>query len=94
VPPGGREIPITWKLARAAKVSVTVVDQAGRVVRRGLAQPAAREAGDQRATWDGLGQNGQRVEGSFVVQVVATSTLGRSELDAPIVIRKAAAPRG
>ena len=67
---------------------------AGRVVRRGLAQPAAREAGDQRATWDGLGQNGKRLEGRFVVQVVATSALGRSELDAPIVIRKAAAPRG
>ena len=94
VPPGGREIPITWKLSRPAKVSVTVVDQAGRVVRRGLAQPAAREAGDQRATWDGLGQNGERIEGSFVVQVVATSALGRSELDAPIVIRRAAAPRG
>jgi hypothetical protein len=94
VPPGGREIPVTWKLSRSARVSITVVDEAGRVVRRGLGQPAAREAGDQRATWDGLGENGKRLEGRFVVQVVATSTLGRSELDAPIVIRKAAAPRG
>jgi Phosphodiester glycosidase/FlgD Ig-like domain len=94
VPPGGREIPIAWKLARASRVAVTVLDEAGRVVRRGLAQPAVREAGDQRVTWDGLGQDGQRLEGRFVVQVVATSTLGRSELDAPIVVRKAAAPRG
>lgn len=94
VPPGGREIAITWKLSRSARVAVTVVDAAGRVVRRGLAEPAAREAGDQRVTWDGLGQNGQRIEGRFVVQVVATSALGRSDLGAAIVIRKAAAARG
>ena len=74
VPPGGREIPITLKLSRPARVSVTVVDEAGRVVRRGLGQPAAREAGDQRVTWDGLGQNGKRLEGRFVVQVAATSS--------------------
>jgi hypothetical protein len=94
VPPGGREIPVTWKLSRPARVDVTVVDEAGRIVRRGLGQPVAREAGDQRVTWDGLGQNGKRLEGRFVVQVAATSALGRSELDAPIVIRRAAAPRG
>ncbi len=58
----------------------------------GSRRPAAREAGDQRVTWDGLGQDGKRLEGRFVVQVVATSALGRSELDAPIVIRKAAVP--
>jgi hypothetical protein len=67
-----------------------VLDGAGRVVRGGLAVPAAREAGDQRVTWDGLGAGGGRLAGRFTVQVVATSSLGRSELDAPIVLRKAA----
>ena len=94
VPPGGRDISITWRLSRSARVVVTVLDEAGRVVRGGLARPAAREAGDQSVTWDGLGAKGNRLAGRFVVRVVATSTLGRSELDAPIVLRKAPAPRG
>jgi hypothetical protein len=89
VPPTGREIPITWKLVRPARVAVTVLDQAGRVVRSGLGAPAAREAGDQRAMWDGLGANGRRLSGRFTVRVVATSTLGRSELTAPITLRLA-----
>ncbi len=89
VPAQGREIPVTFRLARSASVTVTVLDEAGRVVRRGLAVPAARDAGDQRVTWDGLGANRRRVAGRFTVHVVATSTLGRSELTAPIVIRKA-----
>ncbi|HET7515042.1 MAG TPA: phosphodiester glycosidase family protein [Gaiella sp.] len=90
VPPGGREIPITFRLARAARVSVTVVDAAGRVVRKGLAVPAAREAGEQRVIWDGLGTNARRLAGRFTVQVAATSSLGRSQLHAPITLRKAA----
>jgi hypothetical protein len=89
VPPGGREIAIGWRLSRPARVAVTVLDEAGRVVRRGLAVPAAREAGDQRVTWDGLGTGGKRIAGRFNVRVAATSSLGRSELAAPITIRKA-----
>jgi len=94
VPPQGREIPVSFRLARQARVSVSVLDQTGRAVRRGLAVPAAREAGDVRVVWDGLGTNGRRLAGRFTVQVVATSSLGRSELDAPITLRKAAAPKG
>jgi len=94
VPPQGREIPISFRLSRQARVSVSVLDQTGRAVRRGLAVPAARAAGDQRVVWDGLGTNGRRLAGRFTVQVLATSSLGRSELDAPIVLRLAAAPKG
>ena len=90
VPPTGREIPITWRLARPARVAVAVLDQAGRVVRTGIGAPPAREAGDQRATWDGLGANARRLSGRFTVRVVATSALGRSELTAPITLRLAA----
>ena len=91
VPPGGRDIPIGFRLSREARVTVTVLDEAGRAVRRGLAESASREAGDQRVTWDGLGTNRRRLEGRFTVEVTATSTLGRSVLTAPIVIRKASA---
>jgi hypothetical protein len=89
VPPRGRDIAIAFRLSREARVSVSVLDAAGRTVRRGLAEPAAREAGDQRVVWDGLGSNRRRLEGRFTVEVAATSTLGRSVLTAPIVIRKA-----
>jgi hypothetical protein len=91
VPPAGRAIPITFRLARSARVSLTVVDAAGRVVRSGLAVPAAREAGDQSVIWDGLARNGNVVSGTLTVRVAATSSLGRSELDAPIQVREAKA---
>lgn len=93
VPPWGRAIPIAFRLARAARVTVSVLDAAGRVVRGGLAVPAARDSGDQQVTWDGLGANGRRIAGRFTVRVAATSSLGRSELTAPITIRMAAGPR-
>ena len=68
-----------------------MLDQAGRAVRRGLADSGERDAGDQRVAWNGLGANGRRLEGRFTVEVTATSALGRSVLTAPIVIRKAKA---
>jgi hypothetical protein len=89
VPPEGREIPITFRLARSARVAVTVVDAAGRVVRGGLAVPAARDEGNQAVVWNGLANNGKVVAGRLTVRVVATSTLGRSELDAAIQVRAA-----
>lgn len=94
VPPQGRAIAITFRLSRQARVSVSVLDQTGRVVRSGLAVPAARDAGDQQVVWDGLGTSGRRLAGRFTVRVLATSSLGSSELDAPIVLREAAAPKG
>jgi hypothetical protein len=92
VPPEGREIPITFRLARPARVAVTVVDAAGRVVQSGLAVPAAREEGNQAVVWNGLAKNGKVVAGTLTVRVVATSTLGRSELDAAIQVRAAKRP--
>jgi hypothetical protein len=89
VPVGGREIAVTFRLARPARLAVTVLDAAGRVVRRGLAAGGTHEAGEKRVTWDGLGPRGGRIAGRLTVRVVATSTLGASELTAPIELRKA-----
>jgi hypothetical protein len=94
VPPGGRSITIGWRLFRPARVVVTVIDDAGKTVRRVLAQSSLSEPGEQRVEWDGRGPNGGRLDGRFVVRVVATSTLGPSELTRPIVLRSVAAPRG
>ena len=88
VPPKGRELPITWRLARSARVSVTILDAKGALVRR-LLGGGRLDAGDQRLVWNGLGVNGRRLAGTFTVRVVAASDVGRSELLAPVTLRKA-----
>ena len=93
VPPGGREIPISWRLARDARVSVTVLDAAGSVVRRGLAGSGPWQTGEHRVVWDGLDQRRQRVQGTYEIRVAATSVLGRTELGRTIVMTKARLPR-
>jgi hypothetical protein len=91
VPPQGREIPLTWRLSRPARASVTVLDASGTLVRR-LLGGAKLVAGEQRVVWDGLGVNRRRLSGRYTVRVVVASEVGRSELTAPIVLRRAAAP--
>jgi hypothetical protein len=90
VPPKGREIALTWRLSRPARASVTVLDSSGKLVRR-LLGGARLDAGDQRVVWDGLGANRARLAGRYTIRVVVASDIGRSELTAPIVLRKAAA---
>jgi hypothetical protein len=94
VPPGGRAMAISWKLARPARVGVAILDEAGRVVRGGLAPSGTLDEGDHEVEWDGLAKNGRRVAGSLTVRVVAISTVGRSELRSTVAVTKAAAPRG
>lgn len=94
VPPSGRAIRVAWRLFRPARVFVTVHDAAGRVVRRGLAPAGSLEAGEHELTWDGLGEQRRRLSGTYTVRVIARSSLGASQLDAPIALRLAVAPRG
>ncbi len=93
VPPGGREISISWRLARDARVSVTVHDAVGRVVRKGLAGTGPWPAGDHRVVWDGLDQRRRRLQGRYEIRVAATTELGRTELARAIVMTKARLPR-
>ena len=94
VPPRGRSIRIAWRLFHPARVFVTVHDEAGRVVRRGLAPTTTLDAGDHEIAWDGLGPREQRLSGHLTVRVAARSEIGPSRLEAPIALRLAAAPRG
>jgi hypothetical protein len=86
VPPAGRAITIRWRLFEAARVAVVVRDASGRVVRRVLAT-GELEPGEHDVTWDGLGVNRRRLAGGYAVEVKATSSLGISELRAPIELR-------
>ena len=94
VPPTGRAIRVAWRLFRPARVFVTVHDAAGRVVRRGLAPAGQLEPGEHDVTWDGLGEGRKRLSGAYTVRVSARSSLGTSQLDAPIALRPPVAPRG
>ena len=94
VPPGGRTLQISFTLARAARVGVAILDEAGRVVRGGLAPNSTLAEGDHDVEWDGLAKNGKRVSGALTVRVIAISTVGRSELRTTVSVRKAAGPGG
>jgi hypothetical protein len=88
VPPGGRPLTISWRLARPARVAVALLDEAGRVVRGGLAPRGTLEAGDHAVEWDGLSKRGQRVAGDLTVRVIAVSDVGKSELRTRVSVRK------
>jgi len=85
--PGGRELPIAWRLARDATVVVSVLDSRGLVIRTlaGKRLPA----GEQTVSWNGLTRGGRRVAtGRYTIRVVATGSAGRSELRADVAVRR------
>lgn len=89
LPPGGRDLAISWRLGREARVVVTVETSAGVVVRT-LAR-RSYPAGEASVTWDGLGRDGKGVKGGrYVVRVVATNELGRTEQTRPLRVRRIA----
>ena len=87
-------MPISFTLARAARVGVAILDEAGRVVRGGLAPNSTLAEGDHDVEWDGLAKNGKRVAGALTVRVIAIGNVGRSELRTTVSVRKAAGPGG
>ncbi len=91
LPPGGRELTISWKLTRQARALVTVETKSGEVVRtlalRGY------DAGDQSVVWNGLDRNKKRVKGGvYRAHVVAKSALGTVELLRTFTVRQIAGP--
>jgi hypothetical protein len=78
---------ITFTLARDAKVRVAIETRHGGILRTITAGP--RAAGPVSVTWNGRDGRGKRVRrGTYVVHVAATSTIGLSELRAPVLIRR------
>ena len=91
LPPGGRELTISWKLTRTAKTVVRVETKAGEVVRT----LAARRypAGAQSVVWNGLDRKGKRVKGGvYRAHVVAKSALGTVEAAQIFTVRQIAGP--
>jgi flagellar hook assembly protein FlgD len=84
--PGSPGVTIGWKLARAARVTVTI--ERGATVVRTLVL-GTLDAGDRTAVWDGLGlKKKPAAAGSYTVRVAAVGPVGRSELSAPLTLRR------
>ena len=70
LPPRGRDVRITWKQTKTAKVTVTVETRKGEVLRT-LAK-RSYTAGVRGVTWNGLDRTQKAVKGGgYVVRVVA-----------------------
>jgi len=79
LPPNGRDIRITWKQSKTARVTVTVETRQGEVLRT-LAK-RSYTAGSKGVTWNGLDRTKKAVKGGgYVVRVVARNQLGTVDL--------------
>ena len=92
LPPGGRDVAITWKQSRPARVVVTVETPAGEVVRT-LAR-RTYPVGSPALVWNGLDRTKKAVKGgTYVVRVTAKNALGATELSRPLRVQRIVGPR-
>jgi hypothetical protein len=87
LPPGGRELPITFRLTRAARVVATIETGSGVRVRT-LAR-ASYPVGEVALAWNGIRSDRKPVVGGrYVVRVVARNEAGSVEQAKPLVVRR------
>jgi hypothetical protein len=91
LPPAGRDVRITWKQTKAARVVVTVETPTGEIVRALAKRTYA--AGAQGVTWNGLDRTRTLVKGGgYVVRVVAKNALGTLDLARTLRVQRIAGP--
>jgi hypothetical protein len=91
LPPGGRDLTISWKQSRQARILVTVETKPGDVVRTLAARKY--DAGDRSVVWNGLDRRKKRVKGGvYRVHIVAKSELGTVQLVRTFTVRQIAGP--
>jgi Phosphodiester glycosidase/FlgD Ig-like domain len=83
---GGR-IAIRFRLARPARVSITITSKTGQLLR--VVRNAQEQAGNVEAFWDGRYPNRKPVfSGTYVAKVTTTNGAGRSELARSFRVRR------
>ncbi|MCY7302919.1 MAG: phosphodiester glycosidase family protein [Thermoleophilia bacterium] len=91
LPPSGRDLGITWKQSRPARVVVTVETPAGEIVRT-LAR-RAYPVGTPALVWNGLDRTKKAVKGgTYVVRVTAKNALGTIELSKRVRVQRIGGP--
>ncbi len=92
LPPRGRDLEITWKQARPARVVVTVETASGEILRTLTRRKAA--VGAQAVVWNGLDRARKAVRGgAYVVRVTARNGLGTVELSRKFRVQRIVGPR-
>lgn len=92
LPPLGRDLAITWKQSRAARVVVTVETSAGEVLRT-LAR-RSYPSSSPALVWNGLDRKRKAVKGgTYVVRVVAKNAVGTVELTRVIRVQRIVGPK-
>ena len=91
LPPAGRDLGITWKQARTARVVVTVETRAGEIVRTLALR--SYPAGNPALVWNGLDRKRKAVKGGwYVVRVMAKNGLGTIELTRDVRVQRIVGP--
>jgi hypothetical protein len=92
LPPLGRELGITWKQSRPARVVATVETSTGQVVRT-LAR-RSYPAGTPALVWNGLDRDRRAVKGgNYIVRITARNALGTIELTRKVRVQRIVGPR-
>ncbi len=92
LPPAGRDLEITWKQSRKARVVVTIETSAGEVVRT-LAR-RSYPVGDPVVVWNGLDRTRKAVKGgAYVARVTARNALGTVVLSRKVRVQRIVGPR-
>jgi hypothetical protein len=91
LPPGGRDLTISWKMGASAKVVATVETKDGTVVR--TLAIGRYPVGDKSVIWNGLDREGKRVKGGvYRAHLVARSAFGTVELVKTFTVRQIVGP--
>ncbi len=91
LPPGGRELTISWRTGAQAKVVATIETKDGAVVR--TLATGKFPLGDKSVTWNGLDRTGKRVKGGvYRAHLVARSAFGTVELAKTFTVRQIVGP--
>jgi hypothetical protein len=91
LPPGGRDLGISWRLTRQARLIVTVETKSGEVVRTLALRRYG--PGESSVVWNGLDRQRKRVKGGvYRAHVVARSELGVVDLVQKFTVRQIAGP--
>ena len=92
LPPLGRDLRITWKQSRVARVVVTVETPAGEIVRT-LARRFYQTA-PPKLVWNGLDRQRKPVRGgTYVIRVTAKNALGTIELSRSLRVQRIVGPK-
>jgi hypothetical protein len=91
LPPGGRDLTISWKMGALARVVATVETKDGTVVR--TLAVGKFPVGDKSVAWNGLDRAGKRVKGGvYRAHLAARSSFGKVELEKTFTVRQIVGP--